>query len=328
MALITCVCGNSFQIADTNLGHSVACPACGKQHGTARSDTHIAEQPAAGRTARPPRGDAYDEEQIDLVRGRDSAPKKSYALLYTFIALGVCFLLACPVLILLALLFPAVQKVREAAARMQSANNEKQLILAMQNYEFTSGHLPLAYDLLGDDPAKPRAEGMSWRVAVLPYCGESALYNNYDPKKPWDNSVNDRAGSTTLKMFRDPSDTSTPQTLTVYQVFVTAPGKSPHAAFNHPTDPHPLVRMQDFTRGTSNTILLGESGAPVPWSAPKDMPFDPDQALPALAYLHSSTCPVGMVDGSVRFAPQGANPATLKSLITRDGNDPIVNPGW
>jgi prepilin-type processing-associated H-X9-DG protein len=297
-------------------------------HVSASPDTHIAEQPAAVRTARSARRDAYDDDPIDLVRSRKSAPNKSYALVYTLIALGVCFLLACPVLILLALLLPAVQKVREAAARMQSANNEKQLILAMQNYESTTGHLPLAYDLLGDDPAKPRVEGASWRVAVLPYFGESTLYNNFDPKKPWDSPANVRVGSTTVKTFRDPSDPSAPNTLTLYQVFVTSPGKSPHAAFNYPTDPRPLVRVQDFTRGTSNTILLAESGAPVPWSAPRDMAFDPDQALPALAYLHGSKCPVGMADGSVRFAPQGTNPTTLKSLITRDGNDPIVIPDW
>ncbi len=328
MALITCGCGNSFAVADANVGRPIACPACGKQYGAASPDTHVAEQPAAAKAARSPRSDAYDDDEIDLVRSRDAVPKKSYAMLYVLIALGVCFLLACPILILMALLFPAVQKVRDAAARMQSTNNEKQIWLAMQNYESTIGHLPLAHDLLGGDQAKPPVEGMSWRVALLPYLEESALFNTYDPKKPWDSPVNNRVGSAVCKVFRDPSDPSTPQTLTVYQVFVTAPGKNPHAAFNHPTDPRPEVRMQDFIRGTSNTILIAESAAPVPWSAPKDMAFDPGQTPPALAFLHGSTCPVAMADGSVRLAPQGTSPTTLKSLIVRDGNDPIVNPGW
>src|SRR5262249_50645254 len=97
--------------------------------------------------------------------------------------------------ILIGLLLPAVQKVREAAARMTCSNNLKQLGLAIHNYEGTNGTLPAAYDLLPADDPDPNAlfagrrVGLSLLANLLPYIEQDSLYRQLNPKVSEFNTV-------------------------------------------------------------------------------------------------------------------------------------------
>src|ERR1043165_5721176 len=81
--------------------------------------------------------------------------------------------------ILIALLVPAVQKVREAAARMQCANNLKNLALACHAYHDANKKLPANYGCCGTGGAY-----WSWIAMILPYIDQNPLYQggNIDAK--------------------------------------------------------------------------------------------------------------------------------------------------
>lgn len=85
--------------------------------------------------------------------------------------------------ILIGLLLPAVQKVREAAARAKCSNNLKQLALACHTYADTNNGLPPAMIDLGltnwSSPSSASGYGPNWVELILPNIEQGALYNQY-----------------------------------------------------------------------------------------------------------------------------------------------------
>ena len=76
--------------------------------------------------------------------------------------------------ILIALLLPAVQAAREAARRMQCANNLKQVGVALLNYEHACGTFPPGGLTL------PSSCGHSWWVRILPYVEQENIFDQFE----------------------------------------------------------------------------------------------------------------------------------------------------
>src|SRR5437762_9326233 len=83
--------------------------------------------------------------------------------------------------VLIGLLLPAIQKVRDAANRMQCGNNLKQIGLAVHNFHDTHRFLTPAW--IGDNSLDPDGWA-SWGVLLLPYLEQDALYKLWDLRYP------------------------------------------------------------------------------------------------------------------------------------------------
>jgi len=128
--------------------------------------------------------------------------------------------------VLIGLLLPAVQKVREAAARSQCQNNLHQLGTALHNYHSVYGGFP---------PAKytPVSGANScWAALILPYIEQDNLYRQYNFTVNWDKAANDSGiNQVPIKTFMCPS----------------VPEGSRHAANNRGVQDYPAINQLDKT---------------------------------------------------------------------------------
>ncbi len=220
-------------------------------------------------------------------------------------------LLSAPVAI--GLLLPAVQKVREAAARTKGQNNLKQIGLAMHNYHDTYNKMPS--DIYSKD-GKPL---LSWRVAILPYIEQDALYRQFKLDEPWDSEHNKKFSAFAVNVYIVPSAKNPVAGKTHYQGFISKKGAMPRSFFSE--DSTLKTSFANITDGTSNTIMVAEAAEAVDWAKPADMAFDAKKPLPKLGGHSPGGYSVLMGDGSVRFIRDTVNPKTLLAAITIDGGE-------
>jgi RNA polymerase sigma factor (sigma-70 family) len=155
---------------------------------------------------------------------------------------------------------------------------------------------------------------LSWRVAILPYLDQQALYNKFHLDEPWDGPHNKSLLDQMPAVYAPTSDGGALGHETHYQVF-TGPG----TLFSGDEG----TKITDVPDGMGWTILVAQAARPVPWTKPEDLPFDAEKPLPAVGGLLDGGFCVGFADGAARFIKLPVDPKVLKALITVNGGEKL-----
>jgi hypothetical protein len=226
---------------------------------------------------------------------------------------------------------------REAVAKL------RQIGLALHNSHDTYGSCPAG--IVG-----PKGQlGLSWRVAILPFLEEEALYKQFKLDEPWDSEHNKKLldkmpkvfeapgtvlarGKTFLRSFSGPQGFIPgppiapvgPKGTSVPKV----PGFTPWA--NQPPGSTARGRvLHGVTDGTSNTLMVVEAAEPVEWTKPEDLAFSdmggsgPTGPLSKLGGLFDGGFHGLMCDGEVRFYSATLSEKKLRALISVAGGEVI-----
>ena len=211
-----------------------------------------------------------------------------------------------------ALLLPAAQQRHEAVRRSQAKNNLKQIGLAMHNFHDSHRAFPPAASV-----DKKDKKLLSWRVHILPFVDQAALYNQFHLDEPWDSEHNKQFIKQIPAVYVQPTHADLAKDGKTVYLVPTGEG----TAF----EGNEGLGMASFKDGTSNTILTVEvhRDAAVIWTKPDDLVVDFKNPLKNLKSALTGGFHVGMCDGSVRFMSDNIDVATMKALFTRAGREPV-----
>ena len=195
--------------------------------------------------------------------------------------------------ILIGLLLPAVQKVREAAARLKCQNNLKQIGLALHNYHDAYSALPAGGVAKISAPAQPTSEaGVGFHVLILPHIEQTALMAKFDITRGYRAAINYPLSILHVSIYTCPSS-AVPRTTIASELVAVDPAGGPGTTLTEPPwVPHYLgnagpkngtiylvdlpgtanggvatqgvlyrdsrVKLTDISDGTSNTWMVGE----------------------------------------------------------------------
>jgi prepilin-type N-terminal cleavage/methylation domain-containing protein/prepilin-type processing-associated H-X9-DG protein len=230
--------------------------------------------------------------------------------------------------VLIGMLLPAVQKVREAANRLSCTNNLKQLGLACHHYENTFGKFPPGH-VIGPFPegGVTRAVNHGWGGYILRFIEQEALANLYH----WDlfhyEPVNQPVASASLRVMQCPS--AEPNRFMTHGAYGWGgKGACTDYAPTEQVEPalaelglidrvgdyrgvlalNTMTRLVEITDGTSHTILLTEDvGRPRQWRAGRAGPDNALSGCPWVGGGNAITVQGSSADGATHRGPCALN---------------------
>jgi beta-lactamase regulating signal transducer with metallopeptidase domain len=159
-----------------------------------------------------------------------------------------------------------------AASRQRAMNNMKQVALALHNYYNTYRHFPpqATYDEEGNAL-------LSWRVLILPFLEQEALYRKFHLDEPWDSPHNKKLIEKMPEVYGPTVDhLGLPEGSTVV-LGVSGEG----AAFTREG-----TQFKEFRDGMSMSAMLVETNTSIPWTQPLDLPIEAAKDPKQLGCIH------------------------------------------
>ncbi len=214
------------------------------------------------------------------------------------------------------LVLPAVQSARAVARRVVMQNKMKDVMLAIHSYEAVHGSFPPAYTV--DKKGKPLH---SWRVLILPFLEQGALYDKIRLDEPWDSEWNSQFHEACGVLFSNPAAGAEPGMATIAVVVGEETMFPPGGK---------TASLADCKDGLSNTLALVERAC-VCWMDPLgDVTFeDACEGINAggengmVTFGEDYQMPAAMCDGCVRQLSEYLSVETLKALLTKAGGERV-----
>jgi hypothetical protein len=203
------------------------------------------------------------------------------------------------------------ERAQAAARRTQSANNLKQIMLALHNYHGAQGRFPAAYS--ADKEGKPL---LSWRVSILPMIEQGALYKEFHLDEPWDSEDNKKLLGKMPAVFKSPSGKAGNGKTNYLGIRGEKAGFVGKAG----------LRLAEFTDGLSNTILVVEADdeKAIEWTKPDDLEVIEKDPHAGLGGIHPEGFLAAYADGSVRVIAYSIDAKKLWAMFTRAGGEVIT----
>lgn len=216
-------------------------------------------------------------------------------------------IVACTIMMLAATCFAARVEAQQENAGTSTTNLRK-IAIAMHMYHGENNRLPAHASYRNRKPL------LSWRVHLLPYLNQKALYRQFHLDEPWDSKHNKSLVEKIPSVFRnfDSSLSLTKDGKTCFQVSLGVD----HVFTGAPTG----VSFKDIKDGTSQTILVVETtpGAAVVWTRPEDVTFKGDYEKSGLVKKGKNEFYAVFADGQTRLILKSMN---FRAMLTRDQDD-------
>ncbi|MEM1228834.1 MAG: DUF1559 domain-containing protein [Planctomycetota bacterium] len=264
-----------------------------------------------------------------LVRGKPIG-SRAFTLIELLVVIAI-------VGILVAMLLPAVQAVREAARKTSCKNNLHQIGIALHAYHNVHRSLPTGCIEWRAWNSPPTHRQFAWSAMMLPFIEQQSIHDQIDWSLPFDAPENQSAAETTVGTYICPSET----TDSITKGHMTYGGIYGERILHSAPDDglflyERSIRFRDITDGLTNTLAVAEDvgGPEKQWINGRNVFVVAHGINDPTAWIgdneirsrHGGGAMVLFADGRTTFLSESTNRRLLGSLITRSGGEVVEQP--